>query len=124
MQPTHARIEQVAPEETPASDDLPPVPLKMARNFYVTDTYLETPHAGVAPTVYERNEPSDLLAPFNGLSAVSPEIAALLPPECRQAFDTALQNEQSWKSRWGPESEKSSRREPVIDKAIVPYSVS
>lgn len=127
MQPTQARIEQVAPEDeeaTKGSAVFPPVSLKMARNFYVADTYLETPPAGLAPAAYDRDDPTDLLASFNGLGAVSDDIKDLLPPECRQAFETAVGNEQQWKARWGPEKDNMSRREPVIDKAIVPYSMS
>ncbi|KAL6869089.1 chromatin structure-remodeling complex subunit RSC7 [Amphichorda felina] len=127
MQPTHARIEQVAPEEeeaTRGSATFPPVSLKMARNFYIADMYLETPPAGIAPTVYDQEDPSNLLASFNSLGTVSDDIKDLLPPQCREAFDKAVHTEKQWKDRWGPESKTISRREPVIDKAIVPYSMA
>ena len=127
MQPTHARIEQVAPEEeeaTRGSATFPPVSHKMARNFYIADMYLETPPAGIAPTVYDQEDPSNLLASFNGLGAVPDGIKDLLPPQCREAFDKAVHTEKQWKDRWGPESKTMSRREPVIDKAIVPYSMA
>lgn len=127
MQPTQCRIEQVAPEDQSSAalnGTLPPVPLKMTRNFYITDTYLETPPAGIAPSVYDKSDKTDFLASFNGLGAVPDDVKALLPPECRAAFDAAVDNETGWKAKWGPESEKMSRRQPVIDKAIVPYSMS
>lgn len=127
MQPTHARIEQIAPEAEEAtcgSAMFTPVPHKMAKNFYITDTYLETPPAGLPPTVYDQKDPTDFLASFNGLGAVSDGIKDLLPPECRETFDKAVGNEKQWKGRWGPESETMSRRDPVIDKAIVPYSMT
>lgn len=128
MQPTQCRIEQVEPEDrasmTQASTLGGPVPLKMSRNFYITDTYLETPPSGIASVVYDRTDKTDLLAPFNGLGAVSDDVKALLPPECRAAFDAAVDNETEWKTRWGPETEKMSRRQPIIDKAIVPYSMT
>ncbi|KAK5987327.1 Chromatin structure-remodeling complex subunit rsc7 [Cladobotryum mycophilum] len=127
MQPTLARIEQVTPEEeeaTKGSTVFPPVPQKLARNFFVADTYLETPEAGGAPAAAYRSDPADFLASFNGLGAVSNELKDLLPPECRDAFDTALQKENNWRSRWGPETTHMSRREPTIDKAIVPFSMS
>lgn len=127
MQPTRARVEQVAPEDeeaTKGSAVFPPVPIRMARNFYIADTYLETPSAGVLPAAHETSDAPDFLAPFNGLGAVSDEIKDLLPPECRKAFDGALGREEVWRSKWGPETEKMSRRQPVIDKAIVPYSMS
>lgn len=126
MQPTQARIEQVAPEDEAATEDsimFPPVPFKMARNFCVTDTYYEGPTAGVAPMAYERTNTADFLGSFNGLGAVPDDVKELLPPECRQAFDRALGNESEWKSRWGPEGDKMARGQLVIDKAIVPYSM-
>lgn len=127
MQPTRARVEQVAPEDeetTKSSAVFPPVPHKLARNFYVVDTYLETPAAGVLPAAYEKSDAPDFLASFNGLGAVSDDIKDLLPPECRKALDGTLEKERVWRSKWGTESEKMSRRQPVIDKAIVPYSMS
>lgn len=127
MQPTRARIEQIAPGEDEAgrqgsSAVFPPLPAKMARNFCVVDTYYETSRAGVISAADEGA--ADFLAPFNGLKAVSGEIRDLLPAECRTAFDAALDGEKSWKSTWGPESENMSRQQPIIDKSIVPYSMT
>ncbi|QGI75757.1 hypothetical protein CEK25_000663 [Fusarium fujikuroi] len=129
MQPTRARIEQVAPEDEQAAADsaiFPPLPTKMARNFFVADTYFETSSAGVisASAVGGTAGSPDFLASFQGLSAVSDEIKDLLPPDCRAAFDGAVAKEASYRSKWGPESETMSRRQPIIDKAIVPYSMS
>ena len=50
------------------------------------------------------------------------DIRDLLPDDCRQAFDAAAKNEEKWFSKWGDESDSTCRHEPVIDKAIVPYS--
>jgi chromatin structure-remodeling complex protein RSC7 len=127
MQPTYARIEQISPDEEEATKGhamFPPVATKMARNFLVMDTYYESAPAGVTLSSYEKSEPSDLNGEFKGLGAVSQDIKDLLPAKCRQAFDKALSQEREWESRWGPESEKASRRQPVIDKAIVPYSMN
>lgn len=127
MQPTLARIEQVAPaDEAVATGSVmfPPVPLKLARNFYITDTYYETPSVGGALAADNRSDPAGMVAAFNGLEAVSDDIKDLLPPECRRAFDTALQKQKDWRSRWGSEAEHVSRRGPIIDKAIVPYSMT
>ncbi|RDA93115.1 hypothetical protein CP533_4081 [Ophiocordyceps camponoti-saundersi (nom. inval.)] len=126
MQPTLARIEQVPLGDQPTSKDgdkFPPVPPRLVRNFLVLDTYMESPPAGAAATASSKGDSADLLTAFNGLAAVSDEIKDLLPPECRAAFDKALEQDREWKARWGPESEKTSRRDPIIDKAIVPYSM-
>ncbi|KAG8358911.1 hypothetical protein FVEN_g3454 [Fusarium venenatum] len=129
MQPTRARIEQVAPEDeeaTAGSSVFPPVPGKMARNFFVADTYFETSSAGVisASGVDGTVRSADFLASFQGLSTVSDDIKDLLPPDCRAAFDSAVEKEASYRTQWGPETESMSRRQPIIDKAIVPYSMS
>jgi chromatin structure-remodeling complex protein RSC7 len=95
---------------------------------------METPPAGIAPAAYEvpfRTDPADykasysgdFLAPFRGLGSVSQEMRDLLPEECRREFDAAVEREGDWFARWGDEKETKSRRSPLIDKHIVPYSV-
>ncbi|KAH7137232.1 chromatin remodelling complex Rsc7/Swp82 subunit-domain-containing protein [Dactylonectria estremocensis] len=127
MQPTRARFEQVTSEKDESAEGtgaFPPIPAKMARNFYVADTYFATPSAGVVAAADTQAESADFLASFSGLSAVSDDIKDLLPPECRKAFDQAVDKETTWRSQWGLESEHNSRRQPIIDKAIVPYSMT
>ena len=129
MQPTRARILQVSQEEEEdaaskeSSTTFPPVSLKVARNFYVADTYYEGSRGGVSAMAYEEADPADMLAAFKGLGAVSDDIKSLLPPECKKAFDVALGKEDKWKAGRGTESDNMHRTAPVIDKAIVPYSV-
>ena len=51
MQPTRARIEQLPlsdPENPSGSRTFPDVPPRVARNFFVTDTHMETPPSGVS----------------------------------------------------------------------------
>ncbi|KAK3939505.1 chromatin remodelling complex Rsc7/Swp82 subunit-domain-containing protein [Diplogelasinospora grovesii] len=140
MQPTRVRFEQVVdsdnqPEEQPSSTKFPPLKPIVSRNFLVTDVHLETPPAGVAAASYEvpfRTSPADrnssaqadFLASFRGLGNVSDEIRDLLPEDCRKAFDAAVKNEDEWFSKWGDEATTTCRREPVVDKAIVPYSMT
>jgi chromatin structure-remodeling complex protein RSC7 len=138
MQPTRARIEQIRdPEEptNPPSTTFPPIQPQISRNFFITDTYLETPPAGISGASFElpfrtaadaadrkASNRADFLASFRGLGAVSSEIRDLLPEECKGAFDEARRNETNWHARWGPEADSTSRKVPVIDKAIVPYT--
>ncbi|GAP82766.1 putative chromatin structure-remodeling complex protein rsc7 protein [Rosellinia necatrix] len=126
MQPTHARIEQVIDASSPADPNnnprFPPLDPRIARNFTVIDTYMETPPTGISPAVYERREVPAFLAEFQGLEAVSSDILDELPPECREAFDKALEKEKAWKAKWGSEQTMTHRRDPIIDAAIVPYS--
>lgn len=137
IQPTHARITQVVDSEdaSPSSSDLPPVKPSISRNFLITDVEIELPPAGISPAAYEvpfRTSPADraasaradFLAPFKGLSVVPDDIRDLLPEECRKAFDNAVKNEEEWFGKWGDEKDTTCRREPVIDKAIVPYSMN
>lgn len=137
MQPTHARIEQVVDKEDapqPTSPTIfPPVNPTISRNFMVTDVHMQTPPTGIAPSSYTvpfrsaadnaAAAGADFLAPFRGLRAVSMEIRDLLPDDCRKAFDEAVKKEEDWFEKWGDETDSTSRRPPVIDKAIVPYSI-
>ena len=138
MQPTHARIEQVADSENSeppsSSTSFPPLKTLISRNFLVTDIHMESPPAGVSPAAYDlpfrtsaesRRLPgrADFLSPFRGLGSVPDDVRDLLPEDCRRAFDDAVTNEDQWFSTWGDESKTMCRREPVIDKAIVPYSM-
>ncbi|KAI1075524.1 chromatin remodelling complex Rsc7/Swp82 subunit-domain-containing protein [Whalleya microplaca] len=123
MQPTHAKLEQVADSSAPSeSARFPPMDLKIPRNFKVLDTYMETPPAGISSAIYEQREVPAFLADFQGLGAASGDVLDELPPECREAFDKALEQENAWKSKWGPEAITTHRRQPIIDAAIVPYS--
>lgn len=138
MQPTHARIVQIPTADPDSAEEsssqvFPPLKPTIARNFMVTDTYLKTPPTGIAPSTFEAPDVSiaaennangsDFLAAFRGLSAISEDIKNELPPECRKAFDEALAQEKAWHAKWGTEQESKSRRAPIIDKAIVPYSM-
>lgn len=123
MQPTQARIVQVSPnDEETANATFPSVPLKIARNFMVTDTIYETPSGVYSAAATAPTDDADFCAPFHGLESVPNDIKDLLPADCRKAFDDAISKDRDWKSRWGPEHEVASRRLPTIDKAIVPYS--
>jgi chromatin structure-remodeling complex protein RSC7 len=139
-QPTHARIEQVVDEDNGENTELltstkfPPLNPAVSRNFLVTDMHLETPPTGISAASYElsfRNSPTDqaasagadFLAPFKGLRAVPQEIRDLLPEDCRKHFDVAVKAEDDWHAKWGNEAQTTCRREPVVDKAIVPYSM-
>ncbi|ORY56575.1 chromatin remodelling complex Rsc7/Swp82 subunit-domain-containing protein [Pseudomassariella vexata] len=123
MQPTRARIEQVADSSAPTDSKVfPPLDPKVPRNFKVVDTIMELPPAGLAPAAYDQNHNvPDFLKPFQGLSAISDEIKDLLPPECRKPFEDALAQEKAWKAGKGPESETMHRRQPIIDASVVPY---
>lgn len=123
MQPTHVRVMQVSDSSTPTDSKIfTPLKPQIPRNFKVIDTTMELPPAGVAPAAYDPHGAPPFLTDFQGLGAISDDIKDLLPPDCRQAFDNALQNENGWIAKWGPESRDAHRRPPRIDAAIVPYS--
>lgn len=126
-----------------SATNLKPLPASIPRNYLVVDTYMAVPGPGVGAAVSARPQPpppffppgtrrmtaaamaaGDLTSPFTqGLSAVPDEIRALLPPECRAAFDNAVAKEREWSSKWGPEEVVGCRHQPVIDKAIMPGQV-
>ncbi|KAI2621813.1 chromatin remodelling complex Rsc7/Swp82 subunit-domain-containing protein [Hypoxylon sp. NC1633] len=123
MQPTHTRFEQITDSSAPSdSARFPPLDPKIPRNFKVIDTHMETPPTGLSSAAYEQREAPDFLAEFQGLGAVSQDILDELPPECREAFNEALEKENAWKASRGTESTMAHRRAPTIDAAIVPYS--
>lgn len=133
MQPIRARAVQMSVERE-SDTTFPafsPLSRNMAQNFLITDICLETPSVGVAPASYDRFKSSSIgwetqgfMSPFQGLGAVSDDIKSLLPPDCRIAFNQAVENEESWFGQWGDEKTTMCRREPIIDKAIVPYAMT
>ncbi|KKA27625.1 hypothetical protein TD95_001729 [Thielaviopsis punctulata] len=119
MQPTRARAHAI-PAGSPES-----VSRRVARTFCVVDTACETPPTGIAATTYPGPDTGgDLVREFRGLAAVPDEVRALLPAECRAAFERAVEAEGQWAEKWPAEKEGMSRRAPDIDKAIVPYSMA
>jgi len=134
MQPTHARWEQIDDHEVTANaklsnghaidheeGDTPslftPVKPIYSKNFMIVDTVYESAPASALGIPGPDGDAHDL--GFNGLSNVSDEIKSELPPECRKAFEEALEKEVQWKSKWGTESEFGLRRAPTIDKGMV-----
>jgi chromatin structure-remodeling complex protein RSC7 len=127
MQPTHARWEQIddheiaakSPSETDPNESptiFTPVPPIVSRNFMVVDTVFESaprPNLGVPGPDGEFFDMG-----FNGLSTVSDDVKAELPPECLVAFEKALAAEKEWKGRWGSETTDGLRRAPKIDKGV------
>jgi hypothetical protein len=123
MQPTHARIKQVEDSTVgvPGSKIFTPLDPSIPRNIKVLDVTTETPPCGIAPGSFPGKDVPDFLRDFQGLGAMSDEIKDLLPPECRVAFDAALEKENKYKASLGNEKEATHRREPIIDISIVPY---
>src|SRR5690554_5327353 len=58
MQPTHVRIEQVPLSDTESASDsktFPDIPPRVARNFLVMDTHMETPPSGISTSAYSNS---------------------------------------------------------------------
>lgn len=130
MQPTHARWEQVddyaesmtngtgeAHDEGEAQSMFTPVKPVVSNNYMIVDTIYQSAPASHLGVPGPDGDGYDL--GFNGLSAVSDEIKALLPPECLVAFNEALAKELEWKKQWGTESSSTLRKAPAIDKGVV-----
>jgi chromatin structure-remodeling complex protein RSC7 len=134
MQPTHARWEQIDDNEVWAKAELnnghtednedgeeksifTPVKPIYSKNFMIVDTVYESAPAVNLGVPGPDGDTYDL--GFNGLSSVPDDIKDELPPECRKAFDEALEKELQWKSKWGTETQFAHRRAPAIDKGMV-----
>lgn len=133
MQPTHARWEQIDDNAVQAKLRLtnghteehgneeersifPPVKPIYSKNFMIVDTVYESAPSVNLGVPGPDGDTYDL--GFNGLSSVPDDIKAELPPQCRQAFEDALEKEMKWKNKWGTESQYGHRKEPKIDKGV------
>ena len=85
----------------------PPVKPVVSRNFMVVDTVFESPPYNGMGVPGPDGDAFDV-GP-NGISGISDDILAELPPDCRAAFDEAKSRELQWKSRWGSEKEDGMR---------------
>jgi chromatin structure-remodeling complex protein RSC7 len=107
MQPTHARWDVENDErddETELSAELakkwtifPKLDAVYARNFRIHDVYLETASDSTlgVPGIADDE---------TSLSNIATEIVDELPPECREAFEEAINRETEWKTRWQTET--------------------
>jgi chromatin structure-remodeling complex protein RSC7 len=134
MQPTHARWEQINDYEVEAKAKLlngheDEAREEKAQSIFTPVKPIYSKNYRIIDTVYESAPASNLGVPgsdafvsdvgFNGLSSVSDEIKAELPPECLAAFEKTLAKEVEWKSRWSNEKHDTQRRQPIIDKGLV-----
>jgi chromatin structure-remodeling complex protein RSC7 len=94
-----------------------PVKPIYSRNYMIVDTAYETPPYSNLGVPGPDGDVYDL--GFNGLSAVSDEVKAELPPESLAAFEEALAKEMEWKNKWGTEGTDAHRKAPVIDKGLI-----
>src|SRR3954451_4021778 len=116
MQPTHAKWVQiddndVEPDQKLLKDHVEendsveaksifsPVKPIYSRNYMIVDTVYESAPSSSYGVPGPDGDVFDL--GFNGLSTVSDEIKAELPPECLAAFENALEKEMQWKNNWG-----------------------
>jgi len=94
---------------SPLSTTLPPAPLELpppssllTRNYLIVDTLLETtPYASLPIPGPEEPETTPLYDGSGRLPDLNEEDLADLPPECREAFLAAKQEEGKWRDRWG-----------------------
>lgn len=106
-----------AHDEGEAQSMFTPVKPVVSNNYMIVDTIYQSAPASHLGVPGPDGDGYDL--GFNGLSAVSDEIKALLPPECLVAFNEALAKELEWKKQWGTESSSTLRKAPAIDKGVV-----
>lgn len=132
MQPTHAKWEQVSPQNSIESTrhltngtahtngdqmniDQPStlfsdVPSVVSRNYAVIDTAYTAPPISNAGFPGPDGAVTDPTSGTQGLSCISSEILDELPEECRKAFEQAKAAEVAWKQQWGTEAESGMRQ--------------
>lgn len=94
-----------------------PVEPVYAKNFLIVDTVYENPLSSHLGPPGPADDTRDV--GFNGLSTVTDEVLAELPPDCRTAFEKSLSAEKDWKAKWSTESVDALRRAPIIDKGLI-----
>ena len=98
-------------EEHRSNTIFPPVAPIVSRNFMVVDTVFESP---AQPFGVPGPDGDSWDVGPNGISGISEDILAELPPDCRAAFDEAKEQELEWKNRWSNERTDGARGELKI----------
>ena len=124
FQPTHARWEQVdyssgtanpsplGPHHPP-STILPPLNSEIIERFFIIDThFLHAPASdlgipGPDADMYDDDVPH--------LDNIPKDQIALLPPDCRKAFEEKREQQREWRNQWKGEMEDGLRRPIKID---------
>jgi chromatin structure-remodeling complex protein RSC7 len=110
-QPTHAKWEEVPPEES----DVPPL---VRNHFLIVDTYVQKPmYAGLGLP----GPDADFLdVGVNGLPDLEIDDVESLDPEAKAAFLQAKRDEQWWRDQFGSETVHGARPDVKIGFTGVP----
>ncbi|KAJ6056002.1 hypothetical protein N7444_005100 [Penicillium canescens] len=105
----------------------PPVPRSVTDRYVVQDIVYESPQYSNMGIPGPDGDLQDI--GYNGMVSIAnptnpefmtPEIIALLPPDCKEALLDAAAAEVEWKSKWGTESENGQRAKPTKSYAWFP----
>ncbi|KAJ5130766.1 Chromatin-remodelling complex RSC SWI/SNF subunit Rsc7/Swp82 [Penicillium bovifimosum] len=96
-----------------------PVPAHMHNRYLVQDIIYESPRipTWASPVLMAT---CSTLAPPTHPEFMTPEIIALLPPECKEALIDAAAHEIEWKNRWSTETQDGERTQPTKSYAWYP----
>ncbi|KAI9786599.1 MAG: hypothetical protein M1839_006149 [Geoglossum umbratile] len=98
-------INDTEPQDPPS---IFPVPAPVyTRNFMIADTYFASPSLSGLGVPGPDGDEWDV--GLNGLSSVTDDVVALLPPECLSPFLEARKEERKWKESWSAEAEDGAR---------------
>ena len=107
-QPTHARWTQVQyPLQEPPHTGFPTPSEFQRRNYMTVDYVMRQPPASNLGIPGPESSEYDI-GP-KGLSDVTDEVIACLPPECLQSFLEACEQEKEWKASFGNEIKDGAR---------------
>jgi chromatin structure-remodeling complex protein RSC7 len=92
-----------APSPT-APSILPPPSSLLTSNYLIIDTILTSaPHSNLPPPGPDNTDTTPLYPGSGQLPELDEDMAALLPPECREALFEAKVEEEAWRGQWGGE---------------------
>lgn len=94
-------------EEAP-NTIFPPLDPAIARNYLVVDTVMATPPTAELGQPYP-DEADEFDMSRKTIDDVPDDIVALLPPDCRKAFDEVREQRRRWREQWRAEIRDGAR---------------
>jgi chromatin structure-remodeling complex protein RSC7 len=106
---TELALEEDSLQEKSKDTIFTPVAPIYSRNYAIVDTEFEAPKSSTFGIPGKDKEDYEYDVGPKGLTDVTDDVLAELPPECMEAFLIARAQEQQWKDKWGGEATHGKR---------------